>query len=152
MFLGRQSLQIGRLFSWKEYIEHIKFEEGYDWLGILKVALDIYNGDLKGYSQVSDEKEVRELEQRGYMQDLIKTTIQNMIYKFQHRNKGSLSGSVSNDLDSSTHSALPPSEIQADAIAIKVAIDFCLNIGITKFLFTDIFQLFVQYNLREKFI
>ena len=65
------------MFSWNEYVEHIKYEEGYDWLGILKVALDIYNGDLKGYSQVSDDKTVREKELRTYMQDLIKTTIQN---------------------------------------------------------------------------
>jgi hypothetical protein len=29
-------------------------------LSVLKVALEIYNGDIKGYSNLPDEKEVRE--------------------------------------------------------------------------------------------
>jgi hypothetical protein len=40
----------------------------------------------------------------------------------------------------------------ADSIAIKVAIDFCLNIGITNFLFTDIYDMFIQCNMKEKFV
>jgi hypothetical protein len=39
------------------------------------VALEIYNGDIKGYAQVPDEKEIREEKLKGYMQDLIKTNI-----------------------------------------------------------------------------
>ena len=75
LLLGQKTIQRARLFSWREYVEHIKFEEGCDWLGVLKVALDIYNGDLKGYYNVPDEKEARENQLKVYMQDLIKSTI-----------------------------------------------------------------------------
>ena len=64
-----------------------------------------------------------------------------MIYKFQTKNNKDINSSNSSNLDSS---ATTSNEIQADSIAIKVAIDFSLNIGITEFLFSDIFQLFVQ--------
>lgn len=58
--MGSKSVLKGRLYSWKEYIDHIKFQESYDWLTVLKVALEIYNGESKGYAKVPDEKEVRE--------------------------------------------------------------------------------------------
>lgn len=58
------------MFSWKEYIEHLK-EERVDWLAILKVALEIYNGELRGYANVPDEKEVREAMLKIYMKELI---------------------------------------------------------------------------------
>ena len=51
------------------------------------MALDIYNGDLKGYSLVPDEKDAREADLRDYMQDLIKTTIHEMVIKFQSRSR-----------------------------------------------------------------
>jgi len=35
-------------------------KEKYDWLAVLKVALEIYNGDLKGFAKLADEKELRE--------------------------------------------------------------------------------------------
>jgi hypothetical protein len=60
LFLGLKSLQRGRIFSWKEYLEHMQFKENNNWLSILKLALEIYDGDLKGYANVADEKEVRE--------------------------------------------------------------------------------------------
>jgi len=60
MFLGVKCLQRGRLYSWKEYIDHIKSQINFDWLSVLKVALEIFNGDLKGYAKVPDEKEIRE--------------------------------------------------------------------------------------------
>jgi hypothetical protein len=41
---------------------------------------------------------------------------------------------------------------QPESIAIKVAIEFCLNIGTVSFLFQDMMSIFDQYGLREKFI
>lgn len=38
----------------------MQFKENNNWLSILKLALEIYDGDLKGYANVADEKEVRE--------------------------------------------------------------------------------------------
>ena len=51
----------------------------------MKLALEIYNGDLKGYANVADEKEVREENLKGYMEDLVKSTIESVILKFKKR-------------------------------------------------------------------
>jgi len=75
VFLCQKKIVIGRLFTWKEYIEHIKFKENYDWLKVLKVALEIYNGDIKGYAKVPDEKEAREGLLQGVMKEMIKESI-----------------------------------------------------------------------------
>jgi hypothetical protein len=73
--MGNKTVLRGRLFSWKEYLEHIKFKENYDWLTVLKVALEIYNGETKGYAKVPDEKEVREGILKSYMKDMIKDSV-----------------------------------------------------------------------------
>lgn len=52
--MGNKNLVRGHIFSWKEYIDHIKFTENCDWLAVLKVSLEIYNGDAKGYAKVPD--------------------------------------------------------------------------------------------------
>ena len=58
--MGNKNVVRGRVFSWKEYLDHIKFKENYDWLTVLKVALEIYHGESKGFSKVPDEKDIRE--------------------------------------------------------------------------------------------
>jgi alpha-tubulin suppressor-like RCC1 family protein len=42
--------------------------------------------------------------------------------------------------------------LQWDLIAIKSAIEFCLAINSTSLLFSDIFNLFAQSGLEEKFL
>jgi hypothetical protein len=85
-FLGSKSLLRGHLFTWKEYLDHIKFTENYDWLTVLKVALEIYTGESKGFAKVPDEKETRELHLREYMKEMIKESVSSVIYKFQQSN------------------------------------------------------------------
>ena len=63
----------------------MQFKENNNWLSILKLALEIYNGDLKGYALVADEKEVREQNLKIYMEDLVKSTIETVILKFKKR-------------------------------------------------------------------
>ena len=108
---------------------------------MLKVALEIYNGEAKGYAKVPDEKEIREGILKGFMKDMIKDSVKQVIYKFTSNN-------------SITESKSPASSetFQADSIAIKVAIEFCLSINATFFLFTEIYQIFVEYHLENKFI
>jgi hypothetical protein len=65
----------GRLFSWREYLDHIKFKENYDWLTVLKVALEIYTGETKGYYKVPDEKEKREELLGAFMKEMIKDSV-----------------------------------------------------------------------------
>ena len=50
---------------------------------MLKAALEIYNGELKGFAMLPDEKERRELYLKDYMKKLIMTSIQTVLYKFQ---------------------------------------------------------------------
>lgn len=73
--MGSKSLIQGHLFSWREYLNHIKFKENYDWLTVLKVSLEIYSGDSKGFAKVPDEKEIREKELKPYMKDMIKESV-----------------------------------------------------------------------------
>ena len=75
-FMCGKSLVRGKLFTWKEYLDHIKFKENYDWLTVLKVALEIYNGESKGFAKVPDEKEIREGILKGFMKDMINESVQ----------------------------------------------------------------------------
>jgi hypothetical protein len=52
---------------------------------VLKVALEIFNGDLKGYAKVPDEKEIRESILRSFMKDLLMTSIETVIFKFKKK-------------------------------------------------------------------
>jgi hypothetical protein len=65
--LGAETVQRLHLFHWREYLDHIQTETGYDWLSVFKVAIEIYNGYLKGYAKVPDEKDLREKQLRGYL-------------------------------------------------------------------------------------
>jgi len=83
MFLGQKKVTLAHLASWKEYLEYIKFQENYDWLKVLKVALSIYNGDTKGFARVPDEHNARKTMLKIYMKDLIKDSVQTVIFKFR---------------------------------------------------------------------
>ena len=126
----------------------MQFKENNNWLSILKLALEIYNGDLRGYANVPDEKEVREKNLKGYMEDLVKSNIETVILKFKKKENKS----VGKENYSTSGSGSSQGDFQTDAIAIKVAIEFCLNIGSIKFLFNDMLLLFEHNNLRKKFI
>ena len=85
--MGNKNVVKGRLFAWKEYLDHIKFKENYDWLRVLKVGLEIFNGDTKGYAKVPDEKEIREGMLKSFMKDMIKDSVQSVIYKYNQASK-----------------------------------------------------------------
>ena len=74
------------------------------------------------------------------MQDLIKTNIQQVLQKFKKKEI--------NENTSTTGSGSSSGEYQADQIAIKVAIEFCLSINTPQFLFSQMLELFELENLR----
>lgn len=74
-FLGTKTLVRGKVFAWREYLDHIKYKENADWSAVLKAALEIYNGEVKGFSRVPDEKEVREGLLGSFMKDMIKESV-----------------------------------------------------------------------------
>ncbi len=45
---------MGKLYYWYEYLEELR--KKCDWLAVLKNALDIYHGEIKGYYGVPIEK------------------------------------------------------------------------------------------------
>lgn len=137
MFLGQKIVR-GRVFSWREYIEEI--EKDVDWMSVLKIAMEIYNGDLKGYAKLSDQKEIRERQLLPYMKDLIKRKIEDCLQKLSQR----APRTFMNDIGQIEYSP--------EQIAINVAIEFCLTINATDFLFNDIYILFMHANLRKMFI
>jgi hypothetical protein len=74
-FLGTKQIVRAKVFTWREFIDYIKFKENADWSTVLKTALEIYNGEAKGFARVPDEKEVREGLLGGYMKDMIKESV-----------------------------------------------------------------------------
>ena len=82
LFLGPKIIR-GRVFSWREYIEEV--EKEVDWMSVLKIAMEMYNGDLKGYAKLSDQKDIREQQLLPYMQDLIKRKIEDVLQRFSQR-------------------------------------------------------------------
>jgi hypothetical protein len=81
-FLGTKQIVRAKVFTWREFIDYIKFKENADWSTVLKTALEIYNGEAKGFARVPDEKEVREGLLGGYMKDMIKESVKQAITKF----------------------------------------------------------------------
>jgi hypothetical protein len=75
-FMGLKSITRGKVFTWREYLDHVKFKESADWSTVLKTALEIYNGEVKGLSRVPDEKEIRESMLGSFMKDMIKESVQ----------------------------------------------------------------------------
>lgn len=148
--LTNKSIVRGKVFAWREYLDHIKYKENADWSAILKAALEIYNGEVKGFSRVPDEKEVREGLLGSFMKDMIKESVQQAIYKYTGTigQKGSALTPIKEDPKGAQLSNM----LQWDLIAIKSAIEFCLAINSTSLLFSDIFQIFAQSGLEKKFL
>lgn len=107
-------------------------------MALLKLALEIYNGDLKGYAKVPEEKEIREAQMQSYMKDLLRTNIEKQLLGRKLRSR-----------DNNEEQSKGPG---SEETAIKVAIEYCLNIGAVDFMFTEILQLFELNNLRVRFI
>lgn len=75
IYLTANKIVRGKLYTFTEYLDKLRHSENQSWLTVLKAALEIYNGDLKGFSRVSDEKERRESELKDFMKELIKNSL-----------------------------------------------------------------------------
>ena len=147
IFLGQSKIYRARLLSWREFIDKLKFTDNHDWLTVLKVALEIYNGEIKGFAMLPDEKRRRQDFLNDYMKKLILTSIQTVIFKYKNSHS-SQSDSTHNDSDSSQEEK----DFSIDKIAIKVSIEFCLQIQEVDYLFNDIYRFFAEKDLQDKFI
>ena len=105
--LGQEKILSAKLFYWEDYLMYI--QKQCDWLVCLKMALDIYHGEAKGYYGVPYVKEDRENKLKHKMKSLIEDGIRNMIKNFSSSNSDTSSSS---------------SDYRADNIAIKAAVEF----------------------------
>ena len=80
---------------------------------------------------MADEKDVREKQLKGFMMEVLKQSIQIQMQKYVKRDVKQQSLLNSED-----------EAYQPESIAIKVAIEFCLNIGAVEFLFHDMMSIF----------
>jgi hypothetical protein len=62
IYLCAGAVHRGKILTYSEYLEKLKNQDHHSWLTVLKAGLEIYNGDLKGFAKVADEKERRESE------------------------------------------------------------------------------------------
>ena len=77
LVLGQYEILLATLYHWEDYLQYIQHKCG--WLVCLKTALDIYNGDLKGYYGVPYIADAREQELIHKLKALVNEGIRNMI-------------------------------------------------------------------------
>jgi hypothetical protein len=82
IILGKKNIVVGHLFKWKEYLEFLTHKMNCELLALLKVSLDLYNGELKGYAEVPDEKEIREGMLKVYLKEIIRDAVQKLIRRW----------------------------------------------------------------------
>ena len=81
LVIGQLKLSHVRILSWSEYIDKLRFSENVDGLKLLNVALNIFNGRIKGLALLPDTKEKREAALRPYMRNLLMLTIKAIVEK-----------------------------------------------------------------------
>ena len=52
MILGDMKLLMVRLLSWSEYLNKLRMLDNKDWITVLKVAIDLYNGKIRGFASL----------------------------------------------------------------------------------------------------
>lgn len=97
-----------------------------DWLKVLRSALDIFNGKIVGLAGLPDNKESREQLLREKMKDLLRQNIDTCIREFQEGQ------SVSNN-------------------TLRVALEFCIRVGAIDHLFGELFSMFAEAGMEQKF-
>ena len=117
---------------------------------MLKVSLEIYHGEIKGFAMLPDARERRENFLKDYMRRLIMQSIQTVIFKYNK--SGSEKSGGSTGIESNEDSSESDKQFSIEEIAIKVSIEFCLNIQEVHYLFTEIYDFFKEKGLRDKFI
>lgn len=115
----------------------LELQHKYGWIVCMKAALEIYNGDMKGFSGVPCITEEREATLIDPLKDLVKQGISKMVKLF-HGSR--LAGS------------LGQGNLEEDNNTIKVAIEFCHEIKANDFLFSKIFEEFEKEGFEDKFV
>jgi hypothetical protein len=67
IYLCKDQIVKAKIYTWSEYIKKIRQEEKFNWLTVLKAAISIYSGELRGFAELPDEKYKRERELKDKM-------------------------------------------------------------------------------------
>lgn len=111
----------GTLTTWQEHLWKLSKVNKHDWIKLLREALDIFKGRIKGFAGVSDESEIWESLMMVHMKNLLWETLQLIIEKIKTGK-----GEESEELHK----------------AIWVGIEFSMQIGAIDFLMTELFEEF----------
>jgi len=124
--LCKSKIIIGKLLSWNEYLD--KHKSRSQWIDALRISLEIFQGTLKGFADLSENKELREAAMRAFMKNFIQEGLETHLEKF--------------DVVSNT---------KANITQVQVTIEFCIAISAFDFLFNDLIMLFTEYGLEQIF-
>jgi hypothetical protein len=119
----------GKLFSWKELLEEIKGRS--NWTNTLRLSLDMFLGTLKGFADISEVKATREAGIRAFMKDFIRRGLVQYFGK--------------DKVDSAKNA-------KANTIQVQVTIEYCIEIQIYEYLFSDLLTLFMESSREELFL
>ena len=92
----------------------------------MRAALEIFNGKMIGLAGLPDQKEAREMELKEKMKDLLRENIDACIAEFQ---EGQM--------------------IQSKTL--RVATEFCIKIGAIDHLFGELFSMFAEAGIEQRF-
>ena len=67
VYLCQEQVVKAKIFTWSEYIKKVRQDEKHTFLTVLKVAISIYSGELRGFAELPDEKSKREAELKEKM-------------------------------------------------------------------------------------
>ena len=65
----------GTLQTWNEHLRNLSKLNRHDWINLLREALDIFKGNVKGFANASDEDEIREGIMMMHMKNLLRETL-----------------------------------------------------------------------------
>ena len=124
--LGKSTVCQAKLIHWEEFLNLIKQTNPGDWLKVLRAALDIFSGKIRGLAGIPDQKDIREHKLQERMKELLRENIDDCIKEFQ---EGHL--------------------IQSKTL--NVAIEFCIKVGAIEHLFGELFRMFAEAGLEQNY-
>ena len=124
--LGKSTIGQRNLVHWEEFIDLIRRTDPDDWLKVLRAALEIFNGRMMGLAGLPDQREKREVMLRERMKDLLSENIGACIQEYQEG-------------------------VCVSKTTLRVATEFCIRVGAIDHLFGDLFALFAEAGMEQRY-
>ena len=128
--LSEKNLFIGKMLNYEECINEL-INKNNNWLDALYLSIDIYQGNFMAFPDISYNKEKRKITVLPVLKNLIIKYINFYLKEYTNNNK-------TNNFDLDKY--------------IYITIEYCIITKIFNFLITDIYPIFFEKNLQDKFI